>query len=138
MRFILVLIFGLIFIKSDNTSAKETTLSSFYEIAKETCKDISSVRVEIDRINSDILRLLTERTAYVKRIGDLKSHSTKIAHDPVRVAMQEKDLINKSIKLELPIEISIPVFRAIVENSTKFQQNYINRILSDNYTYERD
>lgn len=106
---------------------EEETLSAYYEIAKEQCPDIPSIRKEMDRVNDEILRLLTERTAYVKRAGDLKSRTTKIADDRQRVADQEQKIIQKSIELELPTEISVPAFRVIMENSIQFQQAYIDQ-----------
>ena len=57
-----------------------------------------------------LLNLLAERTAYVKRAGDLKSQTKKIADDRQRIADQEKKIIDRSIELGLPIEISIPIF----------------------------
>lgn len=106
----------------------ENTVSSFYENGALLCHDIQSIRTEMDRINNEILILLAERTAYVKRAGDLKSRTTKIADDRNRVTDQEKKIIDKSIELELPIEISVPAFRAIMENSIRFQQDYINQM----------
>jgi chorismate mutase len=111
----------------DVAFSDEEKLSSFYEVATQ-CHDIACIRTEINRINNAILKLLTERTAYVKRAGDLKSLTTKIADDRQRVANQEKIIIEKSIELELPIEISIPTFRAIVESSIKYQQGYIDQL----------
>ncbi len=106
----------------------EGNLGSFYEVAKENCHDIGCIRTEINRINNEILKLLAERTAYVKRAGDLKSQTTRVADDRQRVADQEKIIINKSVELGVPIEISVPAFRAIVEASIQFQQEYINRL----------
>lgn len=127
MKSILVVIIALISISTVAFSNDEK-LSYFYEIAKENCHDIACIRKEMDRINNEILKLLAERTAYVKRSGDLKSRTTKIADDRQRVADQEKKIIDKSIELELPTEISIPAFRAIMENSIKFQQAYIDQL----------
>lgn len=104
------------------------SMSSYYETAKHNCSDIPSIRVQIDRINDEILELLAERTAYVKRAGDLKSKTTGRADDRQRVAAQEKQIEQKSINLELPTEISLPVFRVLVENSIEFQQNYIDQL----------
>lgn len=109
------------------------TLHDYYEIAKHNFHDINSIRSQMDRINSEILKLLTERTAYVKRAGDLKSQTTKIADDRQRVADQEKKIIDQSIELGLPTEIGVPTFRAIMETSIKFQQAYI-----DELTMQRD
>ncbi|OJU81051.1 MAG: hypothetical protein BGO10_00545 [Chlamydia sp. 32-24] len=105
----------------------EKKLSDFYEIAKEKCQDIPSIRKEMDRINEEIILLLTERTAFVKRAGDLKSKTTKVADDRVRVQEQEEKIILQSILHDLPIEISVPVFREIMEHSIRFQQDYIDR-----------
>jgi chorismate mutase len=109
--------------------SKEATMSDFYEEAKEKCHDMAAIRVEMDRINSEILQKLAERTAYVLRAGDLKSKTTKIADDRQRVSDQEKKIIEKSIELGIPTEISVPAFRAIVENSILFQQEHINRLV---------
>lgn len=106
----------------------EQTVDDYYEIAKENCLDILSLRIEMDRINHDILRLLAERTAYVKRAGDLKSKGTRIADDRQRVAEQEKQIVIKSLELGIPLEISIPAFEAIVETSILFQQQYIDHL----------
>ncbi len=107
--------------------ASEQSIHTFYEIAKEKCHDIGAIRVEMDRINNQILELLAERTAYVKRAGDLKSRTTRIADDRQRVADQEQKIVARSIELGLPVEISIPAFRAIMETSIQFQQNYIDQ-----------
>jgi chorismate mutase len=108
--------------------SEERDLNHYYEIAKQDCQDIFDIRREINRINSAILRLLAERTAYVKRAGDLKFQTTKIAEDRQRVAEQEKILLDKSMELGLPAEISLPAFQAIVEASTQFQQRYIDHL----------
>lgn len=110
--------------------ADEETLSDFYEIAKQECQDIASIRREMDRINNELLLLLTERTAYVRRAGDLKSKTTKVADDRQRVADQERKIIDRSIELELPTEISVPSFRVIMETSILYQQRYID-LLTD-------
>jgi chorismate mutase len=108
--------------------SSDETVSAHYETAQRNCHDIACIRTEINRINTDILKLLAERTAYVQRAGDLKSRTHKIADDRQRVADQEKGLIEQSLALEIPLEITLPTFRAIVENSIKFQQDYIDQM----------
>lgn len=131
MRFVLILTVGFISISSFSL-ANEKTLSSYYDEIKENCHAIECVRSEMDRINLEILRLLTERTAYVKRAGDLKSRTTRVADDRQRVADQENRIIHQSGELELPIEISVPAFQIIMETSIRFQQDYINQLTADN------
>ncbi|MGD2168672.1 MAG: chorismate mutase [Chlamydiota bacterium] len=128
MKFLVTILALLVFYTEPKLFSEERTLIFYYEKAKETCHDISSIRMEMDRINNEILKLLTERTAYVKRAGDLKSQATKIADDRQRVADQERKIITRSIELGLPIEISIPDFRETMENSIQFQQKYINQM----------
>lgn len=120
--------FALTLLSSSLCCSEEMTMDDFYEIVKENCQDIGSIRVEMDRINNGLLQLLAERTAYVKRAGDLKSRTTKIADDRARVADQERKIIDKSIELKLPIEISVPSFRTIMETSIQFQQGYIDKL----------
>ena len=122
-------ILALLILLGYNGIFAEEGFDHFYEIAKQNCHDISCIRTEMDRINNELLRLLAERTAYVKRAGDLKSKTTKIADDRQRVADQEAKIIDKSLELGLPIEISLPAFRLIVESSIKFQQDYIDSII---------
>ena len=131
MKFFLVLVSTLILADGNVLYSEENNLSHYYEIAKENCHDIPAIRKEMDRINNEILKLLAERTAYVKRAGDLKSRTTKIADDRQRVADQEKKIIDKSIELELPTEISLPAFRAIMETSIQFQQGYIDHLFPE-------
>ena len=123
MKCILVLTF-----LASVVSGNEKTLNDYYETAKQNCHDISSIRKEMDRVNNDILRLLTERSAYVKRAGDLKSKTTGVADDRQRVADQEKKILDKSMELGLPVEISLPAFKVIMETSIQFQQQYIDHL----------
>ena len=118
-----------IFLTSKASCNSENTLSWHYEKVKEECHDLSCIRKEMDRINNEILKLLTERTAYVQRAGDLKSKTTQIADDRQRVTDQEQKISACSLELELPLEISLPAFRLIMENSIQFQQHYIDHLL---------
>lgn len=127
MRFVLVAVAAFLLFR-DASCAENITVGSFYETAKEKCHDIASIRVEMDRINNDILILLAERTAYVKRAGDIKARTTQIADDPQRVMEQEKKITERSIEIDLPLEISIPAFRVIMRASIQYQQEYIDQL----------
>lgn len=129
-KFILFLTVLFVIVNSIAVFAEDITLNSYYEVAQQNCHAISDIRFEMDRINNEILQLLTERTAYVKRAGDLKSKATKIADDRQRVADQEQKIVKKSMELGLPLEISLSAFKSIMETSIKFQQEHINQIIS--------
>ena len=126
----LFLTFLFVIVNSIIVFAENVTLDSYYKVAQQNCHAISDIRFEMDGINNEILQLLTERTAYVKRAGDLKSKAAKIADDRQRVADQEQKIIKKSMELGLPLEISLPAFRNIMEESIKFQQRYIDQLIN--------
>lgn len=109
----------------------DSTVTVYYEKAKRNCQDIASIRIEMDRINNEILQLLAERTAYVQRAGDLKSLTSRIADDRQRVAEQAQKIADKSRELELPLEISLPSFQVIMETSIQYQQKYIDQLVSE-------
>jgi chorismate mutase len=106
----------------------ETYFDQCYQQAKKDCDNISSVRRELDQINSDLLELLTRRTAYVQRAGDLKSLTTKVANDCHRVQEQREQIVQISLELGLPVEVATATFETIVEQSTRYQQAYIDSL----------
>lgn len=112
--------------------AENNSLNFHYEMAKEQCHDIYCIRKQIDQINEEILKLLAKRTAYVKRAGDLKSQTTRIAQDLSRIAIQEEKIAKRSIELEIPLEISLSAFQSIVDSSVLFQQRYIDELPKTN------
>jgi chorismate mutase len=104
------------------------TLTSYYESNAKKCGDIACIRGEIDQINEQILQLLTKRTAYVQRAGDLKL-KTKTAQDRKRVNDQLEVISKKSESLGLPKKISADTFKALIENSVEFEQKYIDQMV---------
>ena len=103
-----------------------STLPEIYQSDAVKCEDLKCVRQHIDDLNTKILNLLTERTAYVQRAGDLKLES-KVADDQKRVKDTLAIIAKKSGLLGLPNEISTEVFKVIMQKSIEFEQNYINK-----------
>ena len=57
----------------------------------EECSDIQEIRMEIDRIDQDIIRLLGERYGYVKAAAKFKTNETSVkAPDRVAAMLQER------------------------------------------------
>ena len=122
---------GPLFISAcSSVPVSHSNLDSIYIQTQQECQDLACVRAHIDKINSDLLKLLTVRTAFVRRAGDLKSQTTQLADDQQRVLAQEKNIKAQSVLLGLPVEISVPAFRALVEASTAYEQKYINNLIS--------
>lgn len=131
-------IFCAIFLCHIFAFSHEKKLDMYYETAKQKCHDISCIRSEIDRLNEEILNLITERTAYVKRAGDLKSKTSGIADDRQRVADQEARMLAQASALGLPVEIALPVFRSLMESSIAFQQKHIDSLAKEVFIELKD
>jgi isochorismate pyruvate lyase len=94
-----------------------------YDKNAAACADIKCVRAHIDNINDQILELLAERTAYVRRAGILKGPSHP-ADDPARVRHELAVISAKSSQKHLPAEISISTFMALIQSSIEYQQRF--------------
>jgi chorismate mutase/prephenate dehydratase len=89
--------------------------------------DIEQIRVDIDRIDSDILKLLAERKAHSLRIAQEKG-----IHDrPSRDQSREEDLISDRIAAGMDHDLDSGlvnrVWREIVNDSVRIQQEYLGR-----------
>ena len=90
--------------------------------------DIVQIRDDIDRIDADILKLLAERKAHSLRIAKEKG-----IHDrPSRDQMREEDLISDRIAAGMDHDLDSGlvnrVWREIVNDSVRIQQEYLGRI----------
>jgi isochorismate pyruvate lyase len=94
-----------------------------YDNNAAACADIKCVRAHIDVINDQILELLSERTAYVRRAGILKGPSHP-ANDPARVRSELAAIAAKSSRKHLPVEISVRTFKALIQSSIEYQQRF--------------
>ena len=102
------------------------TLGFYYEQAS-VYQGIQELREGIDAINLKIIDLMTKRTALAMRVGDLKSEKNQIANDSERILKQLKRIKEVSLLYGLPVSISESTFKALIESSTDFEQQYINQ-----------
>jgi chorismate mutase / prephenate dehydratase len=89
--------------------------------------DIEQIRDDIDRIDADILKLLAERKAHSIRIAKEKG-----IHDrPSRDQSREEDLISDRIATGMDHDLDSGlvnrVWREIVNDSVRIQQEYLGR-----------
>jgi len=89
--------------------------------------DIEQIRDDIDRIDADILKLLAERKAHSLRIAKEKG-----IHDrPSRDQSREEDLISDRIAAGMDHDLDSGlvnrVWREIVNDSVRIQQEYLGR-----------
>jgi chorismate mutase len=84
--------------------------------------DMTELRVEINRLNNEILKLLSERVQVSLRIGDVKKHLGIPVVDRQRetkVLEQVKDLAQKN---DLDPEGVVKVFKEIIRMSVEAQE----------------
>jgi chorismate mutase len=114
----LVILFCFWFLLTQSTYA-----NSSYDQQSARCNDLACVRAHIDDINNQLLELLAERTAYVRRAGIIKGPQ-RTANDVARVKTELTVITAKSHLKNLPVEISVPTFKTLIQASIDYQQKY--------------
>lgn len=89
--------------------------------------DIDQIRSDIDQVDTEILRLLAERKSHALRMARLKG----IADRPSRDQSREEDLIADRVSAasqhNLDSELIIKLWRTIVNDSVRIQQEALGR-----------
>ena len=89
--------------------------------------EITDIRSDIDRVDAEIMRLLAERKAYSLRIAREKGRVDRPSRDQVR----EEDLIADRIAIghehDLDSGLIVKLWRAIVNDSVRVQQEALGR-----------
>ncbi|MEW6652234.1 MAG: bifunctional 3-deoxy-7-phosphoheptulonate synthase/chorismate mutase [Bacteroidota bacterium] len=93
-------------------------------------KNISNLRNNINKIDEDLIKLLSKRRELSKSVILAKESS----QSPIRDQKRESDLLNRLIKLGkkegLDSHFLTKVFYEIIEDSVRLQQNYIQNKLN--------
>ena len=88
-------------------------------------KNISQIRENINKVDEDLIKLLSKRRDLSKGVILAKENS----QSPIRDQKRESDLLNRLIKLGkkegLDSHYLTKVFYEIIEDSVRLQQNYI-------------
>lgn len=82
---------------------------------------LDELRNQIDKIDADIIKMITLRQSVVRKIGEYKTKAGKAIFDPIR----EQELMhyyeNLCIQYQLPIDFIKKLFALIIDNSRKVQ-----------------
>jgi chorismate mutase/prephenate dehydratase len=92
--------------------------------------DIEQIRDDIDRIDSDILKLLAERKAHSLRIAKEKGIHDRPSRDQTREEGLISDRIAAGMEHDLDSGLVNRVWREIVNDSVRIQQEYLDRLES--------
>jgi chorismate mutase/prephenate dehydratase len=89
--------------------------------------DIAQIRDDIDRIDADILKLLAERKAHSLRIAKEKGIHDRPSRDQSREEGLISDRIATGMEHDLDSGLVNRVWREIVNDSVRIQQEYLGR-----------
>ena len=92
--------------------------------------DIEQIRDDIDRIDADILKLLAERKAHSLRIAKEKGIHDRPSRDQAREEGLISDRIAAGMEHDLDSGLVNRVWREIVNDSVRIQQEYLDRLES--------
>jgi chorismate mutase/prephenate dehydratase len=90
--------------------------------------DIEQIRDDIDRIDADILKLLAERKAHSLRIAKEKGIHDRPSRDQTREEGLISDRIASGMEHDLDSGLVNRVWREIVNDSVRIQQEYLDRM----------
>ncbi len=89
--------------------------------------DIDQIRADLDRVDTEILRLLAERKAHSMRMAREKARSDRPSRDQIREEDLIADRISDGMKHDLDTGMINRVWREIVNDSVRVQQEVLGR-----------
>jgi len=89
---------------------------------------VKTIRVKISDIDDQLLALLSERRKLSQAVAEEKKHINKPLRDQIREKELLESLINKASSMELDSYYITQIFNSIIEDSVKFQQDYLQSI----------
>ncbi|HEY7469302.1 MAG TPA: bifunctional 3-deoxy-7-phosphoheptulonate synthase/chorismate mutase [Acidimicrobiia bacterium] len=95
--------------------------------SKSNPDDIGQIRDDIDRIDAEILKLLAERKAHSLRIAKEKGRHDRPSRDQLREEGLISDRIASGMEHDLDSGLVNRVWREIVNDSVRIQQEYLGR-----------
>ena len=84
--------------------------------------DLDALRVRVDEINVEILRLINERTGVVQEIGKVKEKQGVNRYDPLR-ERQMLDLLKENNDGPLPQSTVEHIFKEIFKSALELQED---------------
>jgi len=85
-------------------------------VAPADCADMPSLRVQIDRLDRLLVRLLAERQSYIERAAILKQ-DRNVVHDDARIEDVVSKVLAEAKRAGLSAAIAEPVWRTLIARS---------------------
>ncbi len=100
-------------------------------MGKKKTTDLPQLRNKINGIDADIIKLLADRRKLSKEVIIAKEQG----HSPIRDQKREADLLDRLMKVGkksgLDAHFVSKIFYEIIEDSVRFQQNYVQKSLNE-------
>ncbi len=84
------------------------------------CETMADVRREVDRLDRELVALLTERQAMMNEAGRIKA-SRDLVRDEDRIEQVVANVLHESKKTGLSPAIAEPVWRLLIEKSIEHE-----------------
>ncbi|MEM8701441.1 MAG: chorismate mutase [Pseudomonadota bacterium] len=95
------------------------------------CLTKQDIRTEIDRLDSELVRLFAERQTYVRRMAELKRHPDE-AFDAARIESMVSAIRQRAGDLELNADQAELVWRTLIDWNIAFEKKAIaDRLCKD-------
>jgi len=88
------------------------------------CQTKDDVRVEIDRIDNQLLALFAERHGYVTRMAEIKTDPHE-AHDVARIEAVISKIRARSLALDLDEDQAELVWRTLIDWNVNYEKGII-------------
>jgi isochorismate pyruvate lyase len=85
-------------------------------IEAQYCTTMKQVRMEIDRLDRDIVTLIAERTRYIEAAGRIKQNRD-VVHDDARINDVLKKTAHRALETGAPLSIVEQAYRALMAAS---------------------
>jgi len=84
------------------------------------CSTMSELRVQIDRLDRELVKLLSKRQRYIERAAEIKSERSTV-RDEGRIADVIAKVLAQAQEAGLRADIAEPVWRVLVERSIAYE-----------------
>ncbi len=84
------------------------------------CETMADVRQEVDRLDRELVALLTERQAMMNEAGRIKK-SRDLVRDEARIEQVVSNVLEEAKKTGLSPAIAEPVWRLLIEKSIEHE-----------------
>ncbi len=95
------------------------------------CQTKDEIRTEIDRLDRELVALLAERFAYVRRMAELKSSPAE-AHDPRRVDEVLAKVVAGAVGHQLDPGLIQSLWRTLIDWNIAYEASAIGKSASAN------